>query len=256
METKKPKRRANPLQILIGYAIGLGMVLAGVYFSSLTPLGPLPEALPYLQSNQLVQVIPGDYAYFLPAGQAAQTGFILYPGGRVDYRSYAPFAALLAEKGWPAAIVRMPLNLAVLGADRASQVMADHPEIHRWVIGGHSLGGTMAAQFAIKNPEKIAGIVFMASYPEGKELATSTIPLLSIYGSADGLISKEDWGKYKNRFSPSTQWIIIDGGNHAGFGWYGKQDGDKPAAISLQNQTDQIIQAVDQFLQIIDNSYW
>ncbi len=255
METKKPKRRANPLQIVVGYAIGLVLVLAGVYFSSLSPLGPLPEALQYLESNQRVQVTLGDYVYFQPAGQAAQTGFIFYPGGRVDYRSYAPIAALLAEKGWPAAIVRMPLNLAVLGADRAARVMADHPEISRWVIGGHSLGGTMAAQFASKYPEKFAGIVFLASYPEGKELVTSAIPSLSIYGSEDGLITNQDWEKYKDRFSPSTQWITIDGGNHAGFGWYGKQDGDKPAVISLQNQTDQVIQAVDQFLKIIDNSY-
>lgn len=254
METKKPKRRANPLQIVVDYTIGLVMVVAGVYFSSLTPLGPLPEALPFLESNQQIQVISGDYLYFQPVGQSKQTGFILYPGGRVDYRSYAPFASQLADKGWPAAIISMPLNLAVLGADRASRVMADHPEISRWVIGGHSLGGTMAARYVTKNPEKIAGIVFLAAYPEGKDSSISAIPSLSVYGTEDGLVIPEDWEKYKDRFSPSTQWIRIEGGNHAGFGWYGIQDGDKPAAISLQNQTDQVIQAVDQFMQKVDTS--
>src|SRR5512133_595874 len=159
MNTKKPirKRRVNPIQAIRTYTIGLLMVMAGVYIYTLSPVGPLPAALPYIQGNDRVQVKSDRYAYFQPSNSPAKTGFIFYPGGRVDYRSYAPMARMLAEKGWPVAIVPMPLNLAVLGSDRAAWVIADHPEVQHWVVGGHSLGGSMAAKFADENPTQISG---------------------------------------------------------------------------------------------------
>lgn len=252
-EPEKKKRRVHPIRLVIGYILGLGMVLAGVYFSSLTPVGPLPEALPYLESDARVKVSKSSSLYFQPVEKPAGTGFIFYPGGRVDHRSYAPLAHALAAKGWPVAVVPMPLNLAVLGSNRASGVISTHPEVTRWVIGGHSLGGTMAADYAAKHPDKIAGVMFLASYPGGKEFAASNLPMLSVYGSADGLITAEDWAAFRDRFPASTQWVEIIGGNHAGFGWYGQQDGDNPAAITLQQQSDQILQAVDQFLKRVEN---
>lgn len=254
MLTGKRKRRVNPLQIIIGYAIGMVMVLAGVYLATLTPVGPLSEVLPYMEGDEQVTVTHDKYASFQPVKSPANIGLIFYPGGRVDYRSYAPLARGMAEKGWPVAIVPMPLNLAVLGADRASWVIHDHPEIQSWVIGGHSLGGTMAAQYALKNPGEFAGIIFMASFPDGKNLAASKIPVLSIYGSEDGLIKMDDWQKYQDRFPSATRWVNIEGGNHAGFGWYGIQEGDNPASISLQDQTGRIIQAVDEFMRTLEDS--
>lgn len=252
-EPTQKKRRVHPIRVIIGYILGLGIVLAGVYVSSLTPVGPLPEALPYLESDSSVKVSMVSSLYFLPVEKPAGIGFIFYPGGRVDYRSYAPLAHSLAAKGWPVAVAPMPLNLAVLGSERAQSVISDHPEVSHWVIGGHSLGGTMAAEYAAKHPDKITGLIFLASYPGGNELFSSNLPVLSIYGTADGLITGKDWEKYRGRFPPSTQWVEIDGGNHAGFGWYGKQEGDNPATISLKEQTDQILQAIDQFLKTVEN---
>lgn len=253
-EPEKKKRRVHPIRLVIGYILGLGMVLAGVYFSSLTPVGPLPEALLYLESDARVKVSKSSSLYFQPVEKPAGTGFIFYPGGRVDHRSYAPLAHDLAAKSWPVAVVPMPLNLAVLGSNQASGVISAHPEVTRWVIGGHSLGGTMAADYAMKHPEKIAGVIFLASYPGGKEFAAASLPVLSVYGSADGLITQADWATYRDRFPASTQWVEIIGGNHASFGWYGQQDGDNPAAITLPEQSDQILQAVDQFLKRVENS--
>ncbi len=248
------KPRVNPVRAVVVYLLGMGMILAGVYYSSLTPVGPLPEALSFLNSTGKVQITNDQYAYFQPLVANHQTGFIFYPGGRVDYRSYAPLAARLAEKGWPVAIVPMPLNLAVLGSDRADSVINSHSEIKNWVIGGHSLGGTMAARYTIENPEDIAGIIFLASYPSDTRLAESKLPVFSIYASEDGVISTEDWQKYRARFPTGTTWVEIIGGNHAGFGWYGIQADDRPAVISLNEQTEQILQAIDQFLTKVENN--
>lgn len=150
------------------------------------------------------------------------------------------------------AVVSMPLNLAVLGPDRAAEVIQDHSEIDRWVIGGHSLGGTMAAQYAVKQADNISGVVFLASYPSDKSLINSNLAILSIYGSEDGLITLPDWQKYHDRFPMDTHWAFINGGNHAGFGWYGEQEGDNPALISLDRQTEQISEAIDRFLLSIE----
>ena len=194
------KKRAPVFRLIVGILTGLVVILAGYYFTSLTPVGPLPEALQYMQSDEQVQVVQGDYAFFQPLKNPAQTGFIFYPGGRVDYRSYAPLAHKLAEKGWPVAVVPMPFNLAVLGSNRAAEVIKDHPDVPRWAIGGHSLGGSMAAQFEIDHPSTTTGIVFLASYPAGNELASSTMDVLSIYASEDGLIPLKEWETYRPRF--------------------------------------------------------
>jgi hypothetical protein len=41
-------------------------------------------------------------------------------------------------------ILTMPLNLAVLTPDAADAIIASHPIIDRWFVGGHSLGGAMS----------------------------------------------------------------------------------------------------------------
>ena len=89
---------------------------------------------------------------------------IFYPGGRVDPRSYAPAARAIAAQGYLAVITPMPLNLAVFTPGRAAQVIAAYPEIHTWAIGGHSLGGAMAANFSHKS-RRGAGAVLLGGLP-------------------------------------------------------------------------------------------
>lgn len=230
------------------------VVIGVAFYLTLSPVGPLPEIDPFMLSNEQVIVTTGEYAFFMPIEGSATTGLILYPGGRVDYRSYAPLAYALAEKGWGVAIAKMPLNLAFFAQDSAGKIINDHPEISRWVIGGHSLGGSMASQYAAQNPAVISGAVFLASYPIGDELISSGLPVISIYASNDGLIPPEEWQKYRPRFPINTQWVEIVGGNHAGFGWYGPQQGDKPAEISLQEQTNRLIDVLDEFLDTINTA--
>jgi len=249
----KKKHHVNPVRAMAVYVLGLLIIMAGVYLFTLSPVGPLPEALPSMQNTGQVQVKTGAYAWFQPNAAPRKTGFIVYPGGRVDYRSYAPLATGLASKGWPVAVVPMPLDLAVLGPDKARQVIAEHPEVTRWVIGGHSLGGTMAARYAVQNLGDISGIVFLASYPADDKLAATSLPVLAIFASEDGLVTAEDREKYRPRFPDISEWVMIRGGNHAGFGWYGKQEGDKPASISLQEQEAQVLQSIDRFMEKIEN---
>ena len=101
--------------------------------------------------------------YFAPVEPAKTTGIIFYPGGRVDYRAYAPLALALAQSGYPVFILKAPLNLAVFDPNGAAAVVSAYPEIDRWLIGGHSLGGSMAASYVDGNPAVAADLFLLAS---------------------------------------------------------------------------------------------
>lgn len=218
-----------------------------------TPQGPSAEIDQYLVDNNNVTVRNERWLTFFPEESSYQTGLIIYPGGHVDYRSYAQIAFSLAKKGIPTVIVPMPLSLAVLNSDAASEVITAYPEINQWVIGGHSLGGTMAANFAYKHPDAISGLVMWGAYPaDSNDLSNSNIPVISIYASEDGLSSVEDITSRRHLLPSDTQYILIDGGNHSQMGWYGDQRGDNPAFISRADQQLELINATWGFLKGLD----
>jgi len=191
---------------------------------------------------EAVAVDQDRWLSFALAGQAPSTGLILYPGARVDPRAYAVAARMIAASGYRVVIVPMPLNLAVLGASRADDVIAAYPEVTRWAIGGHSLGGAMAALYADEYPNAISGLLLWAAYPAGSnDLSNRDLPVVSIYGTRDGLATPEQIDASRALLPPRTEFIAIEGGNHAGFGRYGPQQGDLRAEIDIDEQQRQIV---------------
>lgn len=228
--------------ILLLLILGLG--IGGFYVWANDALGPMPEALAALESDELVTVGTEPWLIFSPNGIQPDTAFILYPGGKVDYRSYAPQARAIAEAGYLVVIPEMPLNLAVFAPNTANDIIAAYPDIGQWAIGGHSLGGAMAAQFAFDNPGVIAGLALWAAYPAGNsDLSGAEVAVSSIYGSLDGVATPDQVLAGKPLLPADTTWVEIVGGNHAQFGWYGPQDGDNPATISREEQQAQTVAA-------------
>jgi hypothetical protein len=226
----------------------LGLLLsaaaAGFVIWGETPAKPMPEALTALKANEQVSVDANRWLIFTPAARLPTTGFIFYPGGRVDYRAYAPAARQIAEQGYLVVVVRMPLNLAVLDAGAAGDVIAAFPQIQKWAIGGHSLGGAMAANFAKNHGAEAAGLVLWAAYPASSDdLSASGLRVVSIYGTLDGLSTGAKIEASRALLPADTIWIAIEGGNHAQFGWYGDQAGDNPAGISRSDQQAQTVTA-------------
>ncbi len=166
------------------------LLVGGFVVWAETPLGPMPEALAALESDAQVQVEQGDWYVFRPVGSTLESGMIIYPGGRVDPRSYAPMAHALAGEGYLSIIVPMPLNLAVFNPGAALDVMADFPEITHWAVGGHSLGGAMAANFVRNHLPVLDGLFLWAAYPaSGDDLSGLDVDVVSIYGTLDGLMT-------------------------------------------------------------------
>lgn len=222
---------------------------------------PLPEALEALEDDDnatvLTEQLPfaffnPDCFVFEPANAAPTKGFIIYPGGLVDPRAYAPPAHAIAAAGYLTVIVSMPFDLAPFGWWRANHILLKYDSIKTWAIGGHSVGGSFACAFAKRYPLKVSGVVLWASWPSPSfSLADSTIKALSIYGSKDGF--PEDIEAGAQDLPPDAEFVRIEGGNHTQFGYYDtspdpQQPNDNPAGITREEQQEQIIRATVDFL--------
>jgi pimeloyl-ACP methyl ester carboxylesterase len=238
--------------VLLGILTLLIITIGGFLIWAMTPSQPQIEAYESITSAQTD--VNDHWLVFSPQDTSPKTGLILYPGGRVDYRAYAPVAKAISEAGFTVVLVPMPLNFAFLGINRADDVMAAFPEISTWAVGGHSLGGAMAAEYAMNNLSLIDGLVLWASYPaENTDFSSTNLPVLSIYASNDGLAGLEDITNSQERLPDQTIYVEIKGGNHAGFGWYGPQKGDGTPEISKISQQEQILTASIAFLSSLDN---
>jgi hypothetical protein len=232
------------MRFLLWIFVLLAIAVAAFVIWGSTPAQPLPESLGALGSDTKVKVGLGRWITFQPTDNPPTTGFIFYPGARVDPRAYAPAANMIAARGYLVVIVPMPLNLAVFNPNAAADVIAAYPGIQFWAIGGHSLGGAMAANFVYTHPDKAAGLILWASYPASdNDLSKYRIRVVSISATLDGLSTPEKIGASKPILPANTIWVVINGGDHAGFGWYGPQSGDNPAAISREDQQAQIVRA-------------
>lgn len=224
-----------------------GIILAlllGFVIWALTPAGPMEEAKAAMNSDASVTVVEEDWITFTPTNGTPTTGLIIYPGGRVDPRSYAPAARQIAEQGYLVVIAPMPLNLAVFNADRAADIVAAYPDIQNWAIAGHSLGGAMGANYIDSGSTAIEGLALWAAYPaEGDSLVDNPVTVTSISGTLDGLSDPAKIEASRSLLPTETLFVPIEGGNHAQFGYYGPQGGDNPATISREQQQAQVVAA-------------
>lgn len=188
-----------------------------------------------------------DTLVFTPAGEA-EAGLIFYPGGKVEYTAYAPLMAQMAEQGVLCVLVKMPANLAVLDMGAADVHLDEFPDIEKWYVGGHSLGGSMAASYAAEHADELEGLLLLAAYST-EDLTGSGLDVLSIYGSDDGVLNMEKYNEYRQNLpEETTTEVIIEGGNHARFGDYGWQDGDGTGSISKLSQQWQTADAFGKIL--------
>ena len=243
------QKKSLKFKILMGIAIFLIILVSGsfIYLSSYYKASSL--AFDSLESDSLVEVEEDGDILFEPVANAKDIGFIFYPGAKVEASAYAPLAKEIASNGYPVIIAKMNFNLAILSPNRADMIISNHKDIENWVIGGHSLGGVMASNYALEN-DQINGLVLLASYPQDKtNLSSKPIKVLSLWGSNDEVADLNKVKEAKEVMPTDSQFIEITGGNHGGFGEYGHQKGDGESSITNKQQmtetTKYIIELLD-----------
>ena len=197
----------------------------------------------YMASDDRVTVLQEDgWISFETA--LADTGIIFYPGAKVEAISYAPLMRGLAEKGINAFLVQMPFNLAFFRISSADRII--HDGLSHWYLCGHSLGGSMAASY-VEGKEDIDGLILLASYA-ANDLSDTDLSVLSVYGSEDGVLNMQKYEENRVKLPEDTVEIIISGGNHAGFAYYGPQENDHPSLISADEQISDTIKEIADFI--------
>ena len=167
--------------------------------------------------------------------QGATRGFIFYPGGKVEYTAYIPLMQACAEKGIMCVLLKMPFNLAVLDMNAADGIQEKYPEIEDWYIGGHSLGGSMAASYIADKTDDYKGLILLGAYSTS-DLSDTELAVLSVFGSEDRVMNREKYEENRSKLPEDFTEVIIDGGCHAYFGMYGAQDGDGAPGIANEEQ--------------------
>ncbi len=221
--------------------VTLGFV-AFTYFGNYYSYGN--HARKALKSTDAVTVSTEDGILFFD-GPGSEKAIIFYPGAKVATEAYAPLMQGLAKDGFDCFLVGMPLHFACFGRERASEIMARY-DYDEFIMAGHSLGGAEASKYLAEHSEDFSGLILLGSYPTVK--IDENINFLSVMGSNDGIVNQSRLEKSrKNRPKDNSHDVFIFGGNHAYFGNYGKQDGDKEATIKPKTQWRQTIEAIEEY---------
>lgn len=242
-----PKRRGRRIVAWVLGSLAALILLAVVGFLLWANIGVMaaePEALAAVRDDPDVTLTDAGGAWILaPASGDSDTGLVFIPGAKVDPLAYAATLVGVVEEGATVVITKPTLNLAFFDFRPLSDFTDLVPGIDTWSVGGHSLGGVRACQLV----EGTDGLVLFGSYC-ANDLSESGLAALSISGSEDGLSTPEKIDEAAHLLPADTIFVVIDGGNHAGFGAYGPQAGDGEATISDAEIRAQIADALGPFL--------
>jgi len=187
----------------------------------------------------------GRHTAFEP--ESIRAGLVFYPGGMVEHEAYAPLMQALCRRGVLCILVGMPMDLAVLDADAAEGIQEKYPQVERWMIGGHSLGGAMAAAYAADHPQEFDALLLLGAY-SAEDLRHTDLAVLSVYGTHDGVLNRSKYEECKAHYPEAFEEFVIEGGCHAYFGDYGGQKGDGKPTISREMQMGVTASAVSAWM--------
>lgn len=219
-------------------------VIAAYSIYYLTSYSPAEQtATDCLNGTANVSVSKIDNKLFVD-GKGNDTALIFYPGAKIEYTAYLPMLCELSSMGVDCYLVEMPFNIALFGENEADDII-ETTNYSNYILCGHSLGGVVASSY-MAHSGKGDGLILLAGYPT----ENITKPVLSIYGSNDGDLNRKSYDEAKPLMSNLTE-FVIDGGNHAQFGYYGKQSGDNAAGITPEDQQNQTVEKILDFINAV-----
>ena len=254
------KRRSGWRLVLRIMVLVLAVVWVGL-MAWLRPFTAQETALAAMESDGNVTVSESATQIVMtPTSDASPLGVFFQPGAKVEARAYAAVLRPLAESGYTVVIPKQPLGIAFLSLGAFDNARPSFPDVDMWVVGGHSLGGTVAAMEADSSDSgstgggsgaPAVGLLFFASYPAGDISESLTASVKSISGSQDGLAMPAKIDASRADLPAASNFTQIEGAVHAQFGDYGPQPGDGVPTISDDDARTQISDAALAYLELL-----
>lgn len=193
-----------------------------------------------------------DMTIFMPTtADASAAALVFLPGGGVDPDAYVPLVRRIAESGVPVALVRLPWRMAFSDSAQAetwARVVRARTHLgtsRPLVLAGHSRGAALTGTFASFHGPTLSGLIMIGTtHPRDHDLSRLPIPVLKVAGTRDCVADLEASRANARNLPSSTRWVVIEGANHAQFGYYGSQLGDCTATISREDQQNQTLEAI------------
>lgn len=241
---RKRMEKKLPMALHILISIGAGLLLCAVtVFAYLTTYAAADTDAVQALNDPSVEIKEIDAGYFID-GPGKDTALIFYPGAKVDTAAYLPLMEKTASNGVDCYLLNVSMHMAIFDRNAADKVMGscDYETV---LVGGHSMGGMIAAEYAVNHTDTVDGVVLLSSY--ALHQLSEPMRALSVYGTEDEVLGDDEYELEKTNFPPDTTEKVIEGGNHAQFGNYGEQSGDGKATISAEEQQSQTALAIAQF---------
>ena len=222
------------------------VVLIAVVFlvwANIVMQGTRSAALQVWRDDRVSVRDAGDSVVMTPTGDANGVGIVFIPGAKVDPYAYMATFRQVVASGTTVVITKPTLHLAFFDTRGLSTFEAHAPSVATWAVGGHSLGGVRACQLA---PDA-DGLLLLGSYC-ANDISRSYIDVLSVSGSRDGLSTPAKVDAARHLLPSTATMTEIAGANHADFGAYGDQPGDRTATISRAEARAQIGDAVEEWV--------
>jgi hypothetical protein len=225
------------LKIALITIISFVILLTGAFFIYASDYYRADDIANTAMQSETAMRVQGNLLILSPT-TPSDTALIFYPGAKVEYFDYLPILEKIKQSsGITCILVKMPFNMAIFDANAAAKIIDQFPDIKNWYIGGHSMGGAMASNYASKHQDRVKGLILLGAYIYGNYPAENA---LTVYGTFNTSVAA--------KINYTENIVVIEGGNHAQFGNYGKQKGDPDATISREEQQNIAVAAIKEFL--------
>lgn len=244
------RRRWLQVLVLVGLlGYGIAWLQPLVFRPGLVPGQDAVTDAASLEARVTLEDAGGRVLNIRPADGDGSVLLVLYPGGLVRPQAYEWLGRALAAHGVQTVIPEFFADLAVTGKDRADALIDRYAAGRPVVLAGHSLGGAMAADYAARNGDRLAGLVLLAAYPaEGVDLSGNSFGALSLLAEHDTVASADKVREGVSREGPGSRLEVIPGAVHAFFGRYGPQAGDGVPTVNRADAEAAIVEKIVGYL--------